>query len=313
MKKIVIVAVTVLVVLFAVGIIKDQVIKSTITVVATNILGAPVHIDGFSLGILTQSVRISGFRIYNPKGFSRGVLIDLPKIKVKYNLFALLKQKIHLVNAEIELKEMGLEKNAQGQLSVDSLKVVQQQDKAKPAPQLAIQIDTLKLSIGRIVMKDYSAGKEPAIQVYDLNISKTYKNITSVQILAALILSEPMKAAGIQGAKIYGLSMLAGAGILPVAIAATLVGKDYVEKDFNVAFEKMYEVSSEAVKKLGKVTKEDKAGGTLSADVSSAAVSLRLKKISANKTKVIISARKYLFPKPEIANGVLYEISQKLK
>ncbi|MDD5618566.1 MAG: AsmA family protein, partial [Candidatus Omnitrophica bacterium] len=129
MKKVIIVALTVLVVIFAAGIIKDQILKSTITVVATNILGAPVHIDGFSLGILTQSVKISGFRIYNPAGFSKSILVDLPKIKVKYNLFALLRKKIHIVNAEIELKEMGLEKNAEGKLNVDSLKVVQEQDK----------------------------------------------------------------------------------------------------------------------------------------------------------------------------------------
>jgi len=67
------------------------------------------------------------------------------------------------------------------------------------------------------------------------------------------------------------------------------------------------------LKKMGRLTKEDRSGGILGAEINSAQVALKIRKKSNNKTELVISARKYLFPKPEIAGGVLYEISEKLK
>ncbi len=315
MKKAIIILAIVIASILAIGIIRDQIIKSAITVVATQVVGAPVHIDGFSLGIFKQSVKISGFKIYNPRGFSRSILVDLPKISVIYDLGALFKQKLHLVNAEIELKEMNLEKNSQGQLNVDELKVVKQgkEQQAKSSKQMPMRLDLVKLGIGRIILKDYSAQKEASVKVYDINIHKSYKNITSVQQLAALILAEPMKSAGIEGAKIYGAAMLAGVAVLPVGIAATFIGRDSVQQDFAANSGNTFEVSLAVLKKMGRVTKEDKPNGSISAEINSAQVALKIRKKPNNKTEVVVSARKYFLPKPEIAGGVLYEISKKLK
>lgn len=314
MKRIRKVFLIVVICIFAIGIIKDQIIKSVITVAATQVLGSPVHINGFSLGIFKQSVKISGFKIYNPKGFPRGILVDLPKINVVYDLRALLKQKLHLSFVEIELKEMGLVKNSNGQLNVDSLEVVKRgkNQQAKPSKQIPMQLDVVKLGIGRIVLKDYSAGGE-VIKVYDMNINKNYKNITSAQQLAGLILAEAMRSAGIEGAKIYGVTMLAGVAVLPVAVAAKFMGKDSVQDVFRGSFSHVFEVSLNVLKRMGRVTEEDKSRGILGAEIGGAQVSLVFTKKADNKIGVVISARKYLLPKPEIAGGVLYEVSEKLK
>lgn len=315
MKKILIWLAVVIIAFFALGIIKDQVIKTALTVTASQITGAPVHIGGFSLGVFSQSVRISDFRMYNPKGFSRSVLVDLPKINVKYDLGAILRKRLHLVNLEVELRELGLEKNKVGSLNVDSLRVVKEGRKgsAKKGGQMPMQIDTLKLGMGKIVSKDYSGGGEPAINVYDINIHKEYKNITSAQSLAALILAEPMKSAGIRGAKIYGAAMLAGVAVLPVAAAFTFAGKDSAEQNYAVSFDEAYEKSLAVLKQMGQVDKEDKAAGVISASVNSADVTLRVTKKSENNTLVAVSARKYFLPKPELAGGILYKVSEKLQ
>jgi hypothetical protein len=315
MKRILIVVVVIIVAILVIGALKDQIIKSVVTVAATQITGAPVHIDGFSLGIMSQSVRISGFKMYNPSGFSHGILLDLPTAYVKLDLGALLKQKLHLVSAEIELKEMGLEKNKEGKLNVDELKVVKQEPKkeAKPAKQMPMQIDVLKLGMGRIVVKDYTSGAEPTVKVFDINLHKNYKDITSAQQLAALILAEPMKSAGIQGAKIYGVAMLAGVAVLPVAVVATFAGKDSASQEFASSIDKVYEASLQAIKQKGSISKENKATGVISATVDSAQITVKIRKGKDNKTEVVASARKYLLPKPEIAGGILYDISEKLK
>lgn len=314
MKKTLIVPVIVVVSILAATILKDFVIKSVITVVATQVTGAPVHIDGFSLGLFNQKVRISGFKMYNPKGFPRGTLVHISKINVTYDLGALFKKKLHLLSAEIELKEMGLIKNAAGKLNVNELKVMKQEEKkkAKPSKQMPMQIDLLKLGIGKIVSKDYSSGKEPVVYVYDVNIHKSYKNITSVQQLAALIIMEPMKAAGIEGAQVYGVAMAAGVAVLPVGIAATFAGKDYARQEFVSSFEKAYDVSLAVLKRKGKVT-EDNLAGIITGEVDGAKVTIRIKKKTVNKVEIMVSARKFMLPKPKIAGGVLYEIAEKLK
>jgi hypothetical protein len=211
---------------------------------------------------------------------------------------------------EINLKEMGPTKNKEGKLNVDSLKIVQQARSSLPVP---MQIDLVTLSIGKIVYKDYTAGTEPSVRVYDINKHKSYKGIPTVQQLVLLMLSAPMKAALIKNAEIYGLAMLTGVAALPVAVAATFIGKDYVQQIIDAGFEHVYEISLEVVKRMGTITKEDAPNGVIKANINGAMVALILRKQADNKTEITISARKYMFPKLYIAGEVLYKVLDKLQ
>lgn len=319
MKKIIKIAIIVLIAFFILGIIKDQIIKSVVSAVASNVTGAEVSIRGFSLCVLSQSVRIRDFKMYNPKGFSpKGILLDLPKTDVTYDLLSLLRGRLHLLRVDVVLKEIGLEKDKEGRLNVDALKIIEEERQkeaagTKPSKPLALQIDLLNLAMGRVVFKDYSAGLEPAIKVYDINLKKSYRNITSAQQLTALILAEPLKHAGIKGAAIYGVSALAGVAILPVAVAATFVGKDFVRKDLDVNIAGLYNISLSLLKRIGKINKEDKPAGIIHAQVRGADIAVHLKQISPKITQITISAREYMLPKPEIASGILYQITEQLK
>ncbi|TBR17806.1 hypothetical protein EPO66_02030 [bacterium] len=167
--------------------------------------------------------------------------------------------------------------------------------------------------MGRLVNKDYSVEGQPVVKVYDLNLKKSYKNITSAQQLAVLIMSEPLKAAGIQGAKIYGVMLLTGVAALPIAAAFTFAGKDYAEGDFDVSWDPAYEAAIKQLAKAGKIKSENKQNGIIIANVSGAGVTLRLKKIKDNKTHIVVSARKFGLPQAEIASGVIYRLSEELK
>lgn len=310
MKKILIITGLAIIASLVIGVVKDQIIKTIVTVAVTKTIGAPVHIDGLSLGIFKQSVKIDGFKIYNPKGFPKGILVELATIYVDYDLTALFKKRLHLLSAEIELKEIGLIRDKEGKLNVDGLKVAKKEE--KPSQELAMHIDILKLSIGRLVHQTLKDAGPAVIEVYDINIKKDYKNITSAEQLAALIVTEPMKAAGIKGASIYGVSSLAGVGIFPVVVAATLVGKDSAQADFDNTFDRVWKISLDVLGSSGKIKKEDRANSIISAEVDSISVSVRLKRVSDKTTQVIVSARKNLFPKPRIASGILYRISEAL-
>jgi len=93
-----------------------------------------VHIDSFQLNILSSTIHVSGFKIYNPSGFPEGMLVSCPRIKIIYDRATLFKQKRHFFIMEIELKTMQLTKNKVGRLNVDSLKIVQQSKFSSPIP-----------------------------------------------------------------------------------------------------------------------------------------------------------------------------------
>ncbi len=309
MKKFLIVLGIVVLSLVCIAILKNLIIKSMVTKVASGIIGAPVHIDSFSLNILSSTINMSGFKIYNPNGFPEGILVSCPKIKAIYDRATILKPKRHFLIVEIELEEMGITQNKEGKLNVDSLKIVQE---SKSSELIPVQIDLLTLSIGKIVYKDYTVGTEPSVKVYDVNKQKSYKGIPSVEQLVFLVLTEPMKDAAIKSAEIYGIAILTGVAVLPVAIAATLISKDSVKGIIDASFEHVYKISLEVLTRMGEITKQDASNGVIKANINGAMVALQLKKEADNQTKITISARKYMFPKPDIAGGVLYQISDKL-
>ncbi len=302
--------------LFGFCLLRDFLIKSLIGTVATSITGAPTRVGGLSLSVIRQSVKISGFRMYNPKGFSKDILVDIPRMSVVCNLGALITGKIHLRQLDLEIKEIGMVKNKEGKLNVDSLKIAAEkygEKEKKSVKQVAIQIDIVSLGMGRVVSRDYSVEGPPVVKVYDVNLKKAYKNITSAEQLVALIISEPLKAAGIQGAKVYGVSALAGVAALPVMAAFTFAGKDYAQETFNVTMQRAYDAGLQAIKIAGKVKQENRASGLINAEVNAARVTFKLKKLSEKSTQVTISARKFGFPQAETASGVMYRLNEQLK
>jgi uncharacterized protein involved in outer membrane biogenesis len=312
-NKTVLVALIICLFFINLGVTKDQLAKNVIVAVSSGVLGAPVRIDGLSLGTFSRRVRVRGIRVYNPAGFGTGVLVYLPRVYITYDLLSFLRGRLHLADLFVELEEIGLVRNREGELNVDSLKVAAARNDRTAEP-LALLIDSLSLRMGRLVFKDYSAKEAPpSVTVYEINLKRRYSRITSAQQLSALILSEPMKAVGIKGAAIYGVSVLAGVAVLPVAVAATLVGNDGAQAEFEATFDQAYETSRSLLEGLGRVTVAEKAKGLIRARVRSADVTLRLRALKSGTTQVSASCRQYFLPKPEIAGGIIYQISERLK
>jgi len=299
--------------LFILSVAKDVIIKSVVTTVAGHVMGTRVTAGGLHLGIFTGSVHIKGFKVYNPQGFPDGVLLDMPLIKVKCRLPALLKNKIDLSLVDIHLKQLIVIKSKEGKLNVDALKVSQKEGAAPKNKQktMGFHIDLFNLEIGRVVNKDLSQGPKPFIEAYEVNFKKTYKNINSPNQLAALVLMGSLEQTAIKGAKIYGVAALAGVAILPVGIASMFAGKDHVSADFKYGFDRVFDAATAAANELGNITSSDRATGNIKLQVYGADAEIKISK--GPKINITISARKYLFPKPEIAAGILYEVSEKLK
>lgn len=316
MKKIVTIILALIIALAVVSLLKDEIIKSVVISSIEKSTGAKASIAGFSLSLLRQTSEIRGFKIYNPKGFAQGLLMDLPYVKVNLDAQALFKKELHLRELTIELQELDLVKNKQGQLNVDALKVSKEpankKEQVAQKKEMPLTIDVLNLKIGRIVSKDYTQQGEPLVDVYDINIQKSYRNITSVNQLVLLVLTEPMKSAGIRGAKIYSLAALTGVGFVPVVVGATLFGKASGEETVDFNYSRVYDAALRVIKRSGTIKNESKETGVINAAVNGAAISIDITE-SDKKTRIKVSARKYFLPKPEIANGIIYRIKEELK
>ena len=310
MKKFLIALGIIAVILAGAVIFKNTIIKSVLTRAASNTLGATVHIDAVSWNYSNSNILISGFTLYNPAGFSEGKLLFCSQITAVYDRATLFKKKRHFLIVKVELKTMEITRNREGKLNVDSLKIVRD---AKSSPPTPVQIDLLTLSIGKIVYKDYTKGAKPAVHEYDVNKHKTFKGVPTLQQLIIMVLAEPMKAAAIRSAEIYGVAMLIGVPALPISVAVTFLGRDSVRQIVDVSYEHTYGVCLEVLKSMGSVTKDDPKDGEIKAHMHGSTVTLHIKKKAVNKTEIIISARKYMFPNLSIAGGVLYQVLDKLQ
>jgi len=315
--------------LLALSIAKDQILRQAITTTATAVTGAPTQIKHFSLRVLRQVVHIKGFKMYNPEGFPREVFIDIPEVEIDLNVGALLKKKIHLQRVTLDLNEITVIKNKEGVLNVDALKIAPSQDETGPkaadkeeAPrkkteQIPLQIDELNLNLGRVIFKDYTKGDPPKTDVYEIGLkNKQYKNITSAQQLMFIIMSEPLKHTAIQGAKIFAAQAILGAAFLPAGVAVTLTGKDSAQQGFDLPYDKVYDAARatlQAMTDRATIKNENKEKGTIVALVDKNDVTLRIDRVTDRSTQITVSARRLFLPKPEVARGVIYQISQRLK
>jgi hypothetical protein len=121
-------------------------------------------------------------------------MVDMPEIYVNYDLPAIIGGKIHLPELRLALKEFMVVKSAKGELNLDALKTVQAQKEGKApvekragkAP--AFKIDTLMLSIGKVIYKDYSKGTTPEVKEFNVNLNERYTNVDNPYRLASLII-----------------------------------------------------------------------------------------------------------------------------
>jgi hypothetical protein len=320
MKKNILIGIVAVLVVLAIA--KDQIIKSVVMSQGSQILGAKIHLDSLDVGLFKQSIRIKGLKVYNPPGFPNEVMVDIPEISVDADIPSIMKGKLHLPLVIVNLNEMVLIKNKEGKLNVDSLKVVEKkgatkeektpQGKAsKPVP---MQIDQATLNLGKVVVKDYTKGEPPSIQGYDIGVrNKTFKNITSAEQFVTLVLVQAMGPTALKNAAVYGAASALGVAFLPVGIAGIILGKDSAVQEFDVSFDKAYNAALAVLKKAGEVTKENKQSGSIKGKTNGVNIDIEIIKKGGSKVGIQVTGRKYMLPKPEVAEGVMYQISETLK
>ena len=216
MKKYLIILIAVVVVVFVVALAKDIIIKVSVEKGVELVTGLKLNIGGLNVGILNPVVGIKNLKLLNPPSFPDRTMIDMPEIYVKYDLPAIIGGKIHLPEVRLALKEFVVVKNADGKLNLDALRTVQAHKEGTPPSQKApgkapeIKIDSLKLSIGKVVYKDYSNGGTPNVKEFNINLNESYTNVDDPYALASLIVVKALMNTSIASLTNFDLQGLQG-------------------------------------------------------------------------------------------------------
>ncbi len=183
--------ISVTIVLIAVfAITKNLVAKVMISNGVQAITGLKVNMKSINIGIFRTSIHIKDLEIFNPSGFKDSFMLHAPEVYADYNLGDFLRKKAHFEEIRLELKELIVVKNAEGELNLKSLNVVKKkkEDNAPEKKKSSFEIDVLELKIGKVIYKDYSQGVQPKVREYDVNIDGRFKNIKDPRTFVRLIL-----------------------------------------------------------------------------------------------------------------------------
>ncbi|MCB9747523.1 MAG: hypothetical protein H6755_03850 [Candidatus Omnitrophica bacterium] len=177
-----------------------------------------------------------------------------------------------------------------------------------------LQIDELRLNVEQVVYKDYSKGENPTILVYDVDLkNKEFKNINSISKLVTIVLINAMGPTAIRSAGIYAAGALMGVGFLPAGVFGVIVGKDNATAEFDMKYRKVFKEVERIFQEIGSIKKIDHERKAISAKINGYDVKVWFEEVSSKKTKLNVTARKYLMPKSKVAGGILYQITERLK
>ena len=201
-RKIIIIPAIVFAVLIALFFGKNMIIKTSVSARVSAMTGLKLSIGSMNVGVFKSLIGINELQLHNPSGFDDNIMMDLPEIYVDYNLGAFMGGKVHLEEVRLNLKEFLVVKNADGQLNLDSLRVVKEtegeevekdDEKKEKTKMPDLQIDLLDLKIGTVIYKDYSKGTPPKERVFNVNSDERYENITDPQSFVRLIILKALK------------------------------------------------------------------------------------------------------------------------
>lgn len=190
--------------------------------------GLAVKVGGMDLGLLGTHFGARQVTVLNPAGFPEPLMVALPELYVDYRLGSFLKGQPHLEAVRLHLAELVIIRNADGQVNINSLRPVQeQQQEAKagaPARQAppTIRIDRLDVKLGQVIFKDYTQPM-PQVQEIDLNVEEHFEDITSTKALVSAVVMRALTRAGMSrlaGVDIGALKASAAQGLLGAATGA---------------------------------------------------------------------------------------------
>jgi len=168
----------------------DPIAKSLVERQIRQQTGLDVTIGRLSIGLKSPTLAIENLKLFNSAEFGGSTFVDIPELRVLYDLEALRSRKLHLQTMRCNLGELHIVQNKDGKTNLQALqerRTEQESGSGSSAPAAEFQgIDTLTLAVGRLIFtsaKDTSRNEEAYVGYKN----ETLKNVKSVKDLEPLI------------------------------------------------------------------------------------------------------------------------------
>ena len=204
---------------------RNAIVKVAVEKGVEAVTGLRVTTGTFNLGLYKSVVKITDLKIYNPDGFPKEVMMDIPEVSVSYNLPDILKKKVHFYEMKIHLKELVVVRNQNKELNLHSLKSIKRtktEESTEPRGLAALKIDQLDLQIGQVVYKDFSAKGGASVREFSVYQREQYKDISNTKSLISLIVFKALAKTTVATLTNFDLAALRGAISDTLKTAVTL-------------------------------------------------------------------------------------------
>jgi len=166
-------------------------------------LGMELTIREINVGLFRTDIRVEGLKIYNPEGFEGELLADLPLIFVDYELGPMLKDKVHLHEVELNINEIVVVRNKNGEVNLNRLKPIsagtgKAPTKRPPEEEWEMKIDRLILTINSVKFVDYFLREEPLTIEIPIGVDhEVFEDLNSVDEIVQVVALRTIMAAGL--------------------------------------------------------------------------------------------------------------------
>jgi hypothetical protein len=189
-KKIFFISISVIIAVFLIVILSRNIIAKKAVISRVNsVTGLDLQVDSIDIGIFKTVLAINGMKLFNPGEPEDRLMVDLPEAYLEYDFPAFLKNKIHLKQLRLNLRELHIGRNKQGKLNLDALSPLKPKGQGRPPE---FRVDELDLKIGKIIYKDYDINGKQTIKEFNLNIDQRLENINSPGQLINMILGRAL-------------------------------------------------------------------------------------------------------------------------
>jgi uncharacterized protein involved in outer membrane biogenesis len=171
--------------------------------------GMDARIGLIDVGLLSPTITVEHFKLYNTADFGGSVFIDMPELHLEYDPLAIRSGKLHFKLVRLDLAEVALVQDKNGRLNVLDLenrsRSASRGKKSSAADLKFTGIDTLNLTLGKFHLSNLASGREEEIQFGIKN--QISHNVKSEADLAGLNLLLAARAASVSSSTNHTLDL----------------------------------------------------------------------------------------------------------
>ncbi len=237
MKKAGLIVFLIFAVFFTLAVGKNVFVKSMLDRGLSKAAHVPVSIGGARVELRNAKIALTDLKIQNPRSFPEKMMLYAPEIAIDFDPKAFWSGKTHFEEVRLDLAELIVIRNREGQLNVDAMrpkgdpKRDPKRSSGSTLPKFLI--DKLILTVGKVTYKDYSLGGDPVVQEFNIGIhDREYRNIDDPQSLVSLIVFETLTRTTLSSLVNLDLSAFQNdaSGILSQGLNLLGSNKDKVQK-----------------------------------------------------------------------------------